>query len=167
MSSLSYKDLYLNWKENQVLIFTTKCTLINFSNPICQRQDVLSHNKLQCSCHPILDLKLCMSGNFTLSHFKAVTIVISNRKLCPVMPYYALFFFASVATQKSVKICSQKPVLFQVGKHLEFICLHYPFLLFIIVLFQRSYFYKYSSHTLLTVSSFPSSLLMPELGIEE
>lgn len=28
-SSLSYKDLYLNWKQTQVLIFSTKCTLIN------------------------------------------------------------------------------------------------------------------------------------------
>lgn len=36
----------------------------------------------------------------------------SNYVTAPITLYYALFFFASVVTQKSAKVYSQQPILF-------------------------------------------------------
>lgn len=82
--SLSYEGLYLKGKQNQVLLFSTNCTLINFSNHICQREDVLLYTKLHSSSPICISIKMeggCRNFHH-LSHFKAVPSIIFKLKLC-------------------------------------------------------------------------------------
>lgn len=165
--SLSSEGLYLKWKQNQVSIFSTKCTLINFSNQICQREDVSLYTKLHSSSF-ICRLKMEGRGrNFHhLSHFKAVSSIFSNSNyvIPPIMLKYDLFF-AWAVTQTSVKIHSQQPMFFSGWKAFRIHMPTLPFLSIHCCPISKILFPQISSCTLLTFPPFPSSLLMAHLGI--